>query len=76
MHPKADGILESSLVSDLPRSIRFYRETFGFPVISDFEERGCTMRRPKPSITALQKRDVTLVTRHDARALQRYLRRR
>ena len=45
MHPKADGILESSLyVSDLPRSIRFYQETFGFPVISDFGERGCAMR--------------------------------
>ena len=44
MHPKADGILESSLyVSDLSRSIRFYQETFGFPLISDFGERGCAM---------------------------------
>ena len=35
MRPKTDGILESSLyVSDLPRSIRFYQDTFGFSVIS------------------------------------------
>jgi predicted enzyme related to lactoylglutathione lyase len=33
MRPKTDGILESSLyVSDVPRSIRFYEETFGFSV--------------------------------------------
>jgi catechol-2,3-dioxygenase len=44
MPPKIDGILESSLyVSDLTRSIRFYREVFGFPVISEFGERGCAM---------------------------------
>ena len=44
MHPKTDGILESSLyVSDLPRSARFYQETFGFPVISEFGGRGCAM---------------------------------
>jgi catechol 2,3-dioxygenase-like lactoylglutathione lyase family enzyme len=31
MLPKTNGILESSLyVSDLPRSVRFYQETFGF----------------------------------------------
>ena len=39
MHPKMDGVLESSLyVSDLPRSVGFYHETFGFSVISDFGE--------------------------------------
>lgn len=44
MHPKTDGILESSLyVSDLPRSVRFDQETFGFRVISEFGERGCAM---------------------------------
>jgi catechol 2,3-dioxygenase-like lactoylglutathione lyase family enzyme len=44
MCPKTDGILESSLyVSDLPRSVRFYEETFGFRVISEFGERGCAM---------------------------------
>ena len=45
MRPKTDGILESSLyVSDVPRSVRFYQETFGFRVISDFGERGCAMQ--------------------------------
>jgi catechol 2,3-dioxygenase-like lactoylglutathione lyase family enzyme len=45
MHPKTDGILESSLyVSDLPRSVRFYQQTFGFSVIKEFGERGCAMR--------------------------------
>lgn len=44
MRPKTDGILESSLyVSDLPRSVRFYQETFGFSIISEFGERGCAM---------------------------------
>ena len=45
MRPKTDGILESSLyVSDVPRSVRFYQETFGFSVISEFSERGCAMQ--------------------------------
>jgi catechol 2,3-dioxygenase-like lactoylglutathione lyase family enzyme len=45
MAPRTDGILESSLyVSDVPRAIRFYQETFGFPVISDFGERGCAIQ--------------------------------
>jgi catechol 2,3-dioxygenase-like lactoylglutathione lyase family enzyme len=44
MRPKTAGILESSLyVSDLPRSVRFYQETFGFSIISEFGERGCAM---------------------------------
>src|SRR2546426_5001980 len=44
MRPKTDGILESSLyVSDVPRSVLFYQETFGFRVISEFGERGCAM---------------------------------
>jgi catechol 2,3-dioxygenase-like lactoylglutathione lyase family enzyme len=44
MPPKAHGILESSLyVSDLPRSVRFYEEIFGFHVIAEFGERGCAM---------------------------------
>ena len=45
MHPKTDGILESSLyVSDVSRSVRFYEELFGFRVISEFGERGCAMQ--------------------------------
>jgi catechol 2,3-dioxygenase-like lactoylglutathione lyase family enzyme len=44
MRPKTNGILESSLyVSDLARSVHFYQETFGFPLISDFGPRGCAM---------------------------------
>ena len=45
MRPKTDGILESSLyVSDVPRSVLFYQQTFGFTVISEFGERGCAMQ--------------------------------
>jgi catechol 2,3-dioxygenase-like lactoylglutathione lyase family enzyme len=45
MRPKIDGILESSLyVSDLPRAVRFYEDTFGFHVIAEFGERGCAMQ--------------------------------
>jgi catechol 2,3-dioxygenase-like lactoylglutathione lyase family enzyme len=44
MHPKTEGILESSLyVTDVARSAQFYKKIFGFPVISDFGERGCAM---------------------------------
>jgi catechol 2,3-dioxygenase-like lactoylglutathione lyase family enzyme len=44
MHPKTEGILESSLyVDDVARSARFYEKLFGFRVISDFGGRGCAM---------------------------------
>jgi catechol 2,3-dioxygenase-like lactoylglutathione lyase family enzyme len=44
MHPKTEGILESSLyVDDVARSVRFYERIFGFRVISDFGVRGCAM---------------------------------
>ena len=44
MHPKTEGILESSLyVDDVARSVQFYEKIFGFRVISDFGERGCAM---------------------------------
>lgn len=44
MHPKTQGILESSLyVDDVARSARFYERIFGFRVISDFGWRGCAM---------------------------------
>lgn len=64
MPPKLDGILESSLyVSDLRRSIRFYQELFGFPVISDFGERGCAMHAGPRQVLLLFKkgasRDIT-----------------
>ena len=45
MRPKIDGILESSLyVSDVSRAVRFYEDTLGFHVISEFGERGCAMQ--------------------------------
>jgi len=44
MHPKTEGILESSLyVDDVTRSAQFYERIFGFRVISDFSPRGCAM---------------------------------
>ena len=44
MHPKTEGILESSLyVDDVIRSARFYEKIFGFRVISDFGGRGCAL---------------------------------
>lgn len=59
MHPKIDGILETSLyVSDLRRSIRFYEETFGFRVISEFGERGCAMHAGARQVLLLFKKGL------------------
>jgi len=63
MGPKTDGILESSLyVNDLPRSIRFYRDTFGFSVIRDFGERGCAMHAGPNQVLLLFKKGASLTT--------------
>ena len=44
MHPKTEGILESSLyVADVHASAQFYGRIFGFRIISDFGDRGCAM---------------------------------
>lgn len=60
MPPKTDGILESSLyVSDLPRSVRFYEETFGYRVISDFGERGCAMQAGAHQVLLLFKKGAS-----------------
>jgi len=57
MQPKTDGILESSLyVSDLARSVRFYQETFGFGVISEFGDRGCAMNAGARQVLLLFKK--------------------
>ncbi len=68
MHPKIDGILESSLyVSDVPRSIRFYEETFGFSVISEFGERGCAMHAGIRQVLLLFKKGASraITSPHD-----------
>ncbi len=58
--PKIDGILESSLyVSDLSTSVRFYQETFGFRVISDFGERGCAMHAGQRQVLLLFKKGAS-----------------
>jgi catechol 2,3-dioxygenase-like lactoylglutathione lyase family enzyme len=60
MRPKTNGILESSLyVSDLPRSVRFYQETFGFSVISEFGERGCAMHSGAHQVLLLFKKGAS-----------------
>src|SRR4029077_7650981 len=60
MPPKTNGVLESSLyVSDLPRSVRFYQETFGFSVISEFGERGCAMQAGTRQVLLLFKKGAS-----------------
>ena len=60
MRPKADGILESSLyVSDVPRSVRFYQETFGFSVIKEFGERGCALHAGPRQVLLLFKKGAS-----------------
>jgi catechol 2,3-dioxygenase-like lactoylglutathione lyase family enzyme len=60
MPPKTNGILESSLyVGDLPRSIRFYQETFGFSVIKEFGERGCAIRAGTQQVLLLFKKGAS-----------------
>src|SRR5262245_55166656 len=68
MPPETDGILESSLyVGDLPRSVRFYQETFGFHVISDFGPRGCAMQAGSHQVLLLFQRGASraMPTPHD-----------
>jgi len=68
MRPKIDGILESSLyVSDVPRATRFYKETFGFSVISEFGERGCAMQAGMRQVLLLFKKGASreMQTPHD-----------
>jgi catechol 2,3-dioxygenase-like lactoylglutathione lyase family enzyme len=68
LHPKTDGILESSLyVSDLLRSVRFYEEIFGFRVISEFGDRGCAMHAGPHQVLLLFKKGAsrTIQSPHD-----------
>jgi catechol 2,3-dioxygenase-like lactoylglutathione lyase family enzyme len=68
MHPKTDGVLESSLyVADVRQSIHFYETIFGFQVISDFGERGCAMKAGERQVLLLFKKggSRTIVSPHD-----------
>ena len=57
MHPKTEGILESSLyVDDVARSVHFYEEIFAFRVISEFGERGCAMHAGAKQVLLLFKK--------------------
>jgi hypothetical protein len=46
-------------VSDVARSTRFYQETFGFPVISEFGERGCAMHAGTRQVLLLFKKGAS-----------------
>jgi catechol 2,3-dioxygenase-like lactoylglutathione lyase family enzyme len=61
MHPKTDGLLESSLyVQDVAASARFYARIFGFRMISDFGERGCAMQAGERQVLLLFKKGGSL----------------
>jgi len=60
MRPETRGILESSLyVSDVPRSVRFYQDTLGFSVITEFGERGCAMQASPSQVLLLFKKGAS-----------------
>jgi catechol 2,3-dioxygenase-like lactoylglutathione lyase family enzyme len=68
MRPKTDGIVESSLyVSDVPRSVLFYQQTFGFTVISELGERGCAMQAGPRQVLLLFKKGASraITSPHD-----------
>jgi len=57
MHPKVEGILESSLyLSDVPHSMQFYEKILGFRLISDFGGRGCAMEAGNRQVLLLFKK--------------------
>jgi catechol 2,3-dioxygenase-like lactoylglutathione lyase family enzyme len=61
MHPKSDGILESSLyVQDVASSAQFYEKIFGFRMVSDFGERGCAMQAGERQVLLLFKKGGSL----------------
>src|SRR5438876_11701858 len=74
MRPKIDGILESSLyVSDLGRSVRFYRETFGFSVISEFGERGCALQAGRSKCCCCSKKEPRATFHHRTTAMANFI---
>src|SRR5258706_15159478 len=63
MHPKTEGVLESSLyVDDVAGSAHFYEKIFGFPVISDFGGRGCAIQAGGHQVLLLFKKGGSLAT--------------
>ena len=61
MHPKSDGLLESSLyVQDVATSARFYARIFGFRLVSDFGERGCAIQAGDRQVLLLFKKRASL----------------
>jgi catechol 2,3-dioxygenase-like lactoylglutathione lyase family enzyme len=68
MHPRSEGLLESSLyVNDVASSARFYEHIFGFHIINDFGERGCAMQAGKRQVLLLFKKGGSrlIPTPHD-----------
>jgi catechol 2,3-dioxygenase-like lactoylglutathione lyase family enzyme len=60
LHPKTEGILESSLyVADVDNSARFYEKIFGFQIISDFGGRGCAMQAGERQVLLLFKKGAS-----------------
>ncbi len=62
MAPTTAGILESSLyVEDVPRSVRFYRPIFGFPVVFEFDDgRGCALQAGPRQVLLLFRKGASL----------------
>jgi catechol 2,3-dioxygenase-like lactoylglutathione lyase family enzyme len=57
MRPRSEGLLESSLyVDDVAASAQFYERIFGFPIISDFGDRGCALRAGAHQVLLLFKK--------------------
>ena len=68
MHPKTEGILESSLyVADGASSAQFYERIFGFRVVRDFEGRGCAIQAGSRQVWLLFKKggSLTIQSPHD-----------
>jgi catechol 2,3-dioxygenase-like lactoylglutathione lyase family enzyme len=60
MPPPTEGLLESSLyVEDVAASARFYARIFGFPVIGDFEGRGCALAAGPRQVLLLFKKGAS-----------------
>lgn len=63
MHPKSEGLVESSLyVDDVAASAQFYEKIFGFSIINDFGERGCAMQAGNRQVLLLFKKGGSRLT--------------